>query len=84
MNNSHDRDDSLINSHDPINPSHYKKGDVECIEAIRASLTKEAFMGYLKGSAMKYLWRYESKNGKEDIKKCLWYISLMATRYSGN
>ncbi len=67
--------------HDPINPSHYKKGDVECIEAIRASLTKEAFMGYLKGNALKYLWRYETKDGKEDVKKALWYISYMVTHF---
>ena len=54
--------------HDPINPSHYKKGDVECIEAIRASLTKEAFMGYLKGNALKYLWR-KQKMAKRTLKK---------------
>ena len=32
---------------DAINPEHYKQGDVECIEAIRASMTAEAFKGYL-------------------------------------
>jgi hypothetical protein len=39
--------------HDPINPSHYADtdGGIECIEAIEASMTMEAFKGFLKGNA---------------------------------
>jgi len=55
-----------------VNPSHYK-GEIECIDAIRSSMTKEAFLGYLKGNILKYLWRYENKNGKEDLQKAEWY-----------
>ena len=29
------------------NPPHYASGDIECIDAIKASMTKEAFLGYL-------------------------------------
>lgn len=60
---------------DPVNrPQHYASGDIECIDAIRASMTKEAFCGYLKGCAQKYFWRYEKKiNPVEDIKKARWY-----------
>ncbi len=47
---------------DEINPSYYKDADIECIDAIRASMTPEAFRGYLKGSVQKYVWRYEDKN----------------------
>ena len=57
---------------DKVNPSHYK-GEIECIDAIRSSMTKEAFLGYLKGNILKYLWRYENKNGKEDLQKAEWY-----------
>ena len=35
---------------DPVNPEHYKLGDIECIAAIRASMSTEAFKGYLKGN----------------------------------
>ncbi|AFE86127.1 hypothetical protein phiKDA1_34 (endogenous virus) [Enterobacter phage phiKDA1] len=60
---------------DPVNqPQHYTSGGIECIDAIRASMTKEAFCGYLKGCAQKYFWRYEKKvNPVEDIKKARWY-----------
>ena len=60
---------------DPVNhPSHYTQGGIECIEAIKASMTSEEFCGYLKGCALKYLWRYKHK-GKpvEDLKKASWY-----------
>ena len=34
---------------DPVNhPSHYASGGIECIEAIKASMTQEAFNGILK------------------------------------
>jgi hypothetical protein len=58
---------------DNVNPDHYKQGSIQCIEAIKASMTHEEFIGYLKGNAMKYLWRYRNKNGVEDLKKMNWY-----------
>lgn len=52
------------------NPSHYASGDIECIDAIKASMTNEAFLGYLKGNIQKYVWRYEKKiNPVEDLKR---------------
>jgi hypothetical protein len=64
---------------DPTNPSHYQ-GSVECIEAIEACMTPEAFKGFLKGNCIKYLFRYEKKNGLEDLEKCNWYLNhLLAT-----
>ena len=60
------------------NPSHYNKGKVECIEAIEESMTPEAFKGYLKGNAIKYLWRYERKsNAVQDLQKAAWYLSRL-------
>lgn len=61
---------------DKINPSHYK-GDIECIDAIKSTMTKEAFKGYLKGNIMKYIWRYEKKNGNEDLLKAQWYLKKL-------
>lgn len=54
-------------------PPHYNQGGVECIEAIKASMSAEEFQGYLKGNAMKYLWRYRHKNGVQDLQKANWY-----------
>jgi len=58
---------------DLINPEHYK-GEIECIDAIKSSMTDEQFIGYLKGSIMKYVWR-EKDNKKEDLEKAKWFIN---------
>jgi hypothetical protein len=61
---------------DKINPTHYK-GTIECIDAIESTMTKEAFRGYLKGNVLKYMWRYEKKNGVEDLQKAEWYLKKL-------
>lgn len=65
--------------HDSVNrPTHYASGGIECIEAIKASMGQEAFLGYLKGNVQKYLWRYEKKvNPVEDLKKARWYLERL-------
>ena len=63
---------------DAVNhPQHYTKGGVECIDAIRASMTTEAFAGYCKGNVLKYVWRYESKGGIEDLQKAAVYLNWL-------
>lgn len=65
-------------NNDPVNhPGHYCKGGIECIDAIRASMSAEAFRGFLKGNIMKYVFRYEVKNGIEDLKKAQWYLNRL-------
>jgi hypothetical protein len=66
---------------DPINPDHYKNA-VETIDAIEASMTPEAFRGYLKGNVIKYVTRYEKKNGLEDLKKGDWYLSKLINTFA--
>jgi len=58
-------------------PPHYNDGGIECIDAIEASMSQEAFRGYLKGNMLKYLWRYENKGGKEDLDKANWYLTKL-------
>lgn len=63
--------------HDSVNsPDHYQ-GAIECIEAIEASMSPEAFKGSLKANVIKYIWRYERKNGLEDLKKAKWYLERL-------
>lgn len=59
-------------------PNHYRQGGIECIEAIKASMSQHGFRDYLKGNVMKYIWRYEHK-GKavEDIGKAIWYLNRL-------
>jgi len=62
---------------DPVNhPSHYNQDGIECVEAIRASLG-DGFPAYCKGNVMKYLWRYQYKNGIEDLEKAQVYLDWM-------
>jgi len=63
---------------DEVNsPNHYTKGEVECIEAIRAALTPEEFEGYLKGNVFKYIWREKYKGGKQSLEKAQWYLNKL-------
>lgn len=56
-------------------PAHYTQGGIECIDAIRASMTKEAFCGYCKGNVIKYLWRCGLKDdAKQELEKARWYL----------
>ena len=66
-------------------PDHYTVGDIECIDAIKASMSEEAFRGYLKGAVLKYLWRYQYK-GKpiEDIDKGIWYLTRLREELDGS
>ncbi len=69
----------FLGADDPVNhPGHYCNGGVECIDAIKGSMRDDAaFRGFLKGNVMKYVFRYEQKNGVEDLKKARWYLERL-------
>jgi hypothetical protein len=62
---------------DNINPDHYKSKSKETIERLQDNLTQGEFKGYLKGNILKYLDRYEHKNGVEDLNKMQWYLNKL-------
>ena len=65
---------------DPVEaPSHYTRGGVECIDAIRAAIGEERFRGYMRGTAIKYLWRCEHKHDTptEDLRKARRCIDIL-------
>lgn len=62
-----------------INPDHYKNKSIETIEAIKSQLGFGLFLGYLIGSALKYLCRmgikYPTNAGAlEDAQKAGWFV----------
>jgi hypothetical protein len=63
-------------SSDPINPKHYKRDGIECINAIKAALV-DGFPDYLRGNVLKYLWRYKERNGAEDLRKARQYLEWL-------
>lgn len=67
-------------TNDPVNhPPHYAgNGGVECINAIRAALGKEQFIGFLRGQVIKYQWRLGKKGDpSEDNRKGIWYSTKL-------
>ena len=70
-----------IEMEDTVNhPIHYNKAGIETIDAIEA-VTTNGFKYYLQGNILKYIWRYEYKNGVEDLKKARWYLDKLIEVY---
>jgi len=63
---------------DKINPDHYQRDGMECIDAIKAAVQNlSGAEAYETGSAIKYLWRWKEKGGKDDLNKAVWFIKDM-------
>lgn len=58
-------------------PAHYASGEIECIDAMRAQMSKEEFEGHMKGNVIKYMWRWRDKGGVESLKKARWYLNKL-------
>jgi len=58
-------------------PNHYKQFSREVIDTMQGYSTDEEFRGYLKLNIIKYVGRYQSKNGVEDLKKAQWYLNKL-------
>jgi len=63
---------------DSVNdPAHYTQGNVHCIDAMLSCSSTEAVMNYCHLACFKYLWRFQDKNGLEDLKKAQWYLNKL-------
>ena len=59
-------------------PQHYTQGGIECIDALKAATVgKRGIEAVCVANVIKYLWRYEEKNGIEDVRKAKWYIERL-------
>ena len=59
-------------------PQHYTQGGIECIDALKAATVgKRGIEAVCVANVIKYLWRYEKKNGIEDIRKAKFYIERL-------
>lgn len=59
-------------------PPHYNQAGIECIDAIAAATSgKSGIEAVCIANVVKYLWRYELKNGVEDVKKARWYLDRL-------
>ena len=59
-------------------PQHYTQGSIECIDALKAATVgKRGIEAVCVANVIKYLWRYEEKNGIEDVRKAKWYVKRL-------
>ena len=73
-----ERNDEVELTNDAVqHPSHYTQGGIECIEAIKASMTADGFCDYCKGNILKYIWRWRDKGGVEDLRKASVYLDWL-------
>lgn len=67
--------DRKLPENDAVNhPAHYCAAGVYCLEVLKAVMTPAQYEGFLRGNVMKYLWRYNKKNGVEDLRKARVYL----------
>lgn len=57
-------------------PKHYCSSNAKCSNCNHAieCIDVTRHLSFNLGNAIKYLWRYELKNGAEDLEKAIWYI----------
>ncbi|EGM8709796.1 DUF3310 domain-containing protein [Listeria monocytogenes] len=55
------------------NPAHYTAGGIETLDYIKAKV--KDYPSYVAGNILKYVSRYEHKNGIEDLKKAQFYLN---------
>lgn len=88
--NGHEETSKIIAQREPVaindmvnHPSHYTQGGIECIDAIKAATVgKTGIEAVCVANVVKYLWRYEEKNGLEDVKKARWYLERLIDELS--
>ena len=67
-------DDDVINK-----PNHYNQGNIEVSDFII-----DQNMNFLEGNIIKYVSRYKTKNGIEDLKKARWYLNKLIKEANEN
>lgn len=68
-----------VQSADMVNaPPRYNQAGIECIDATAAATSgKTGIEAVCVANVVKYLWRYELKNGVEDVKKARGYLDRL-------
>lgn len=64
-------------------PTHYTGGKIECIDALESAVNDlNGIEAVCTANAIKYLWRWKHKNGKQDLQKSVWYINKLMEKLS--
>ena len=57
---------------DAISPQHYQQGNIQVLDFIN-----DQKFSYLEGNIVKYICRYKTKNGLEDLEKAQYYLNAL-------
>lgn len=60
-----------------VGGDHYKKLSVTPWEAMESCMSKEEFVGYLRGNVIKYTMRCKDKGGRQDLEKAQHYLEKL-------
>ena len=63
-------DPALEPEDDAISPQHYQQGNIQVLDFIN-----DQKFTYLEGNIVKYISRYKTKNGLEDLEKAQYYLN---------
>lgn len=67
-------DETFNTKNDTVrHPSHYNTGGIETLDYIKAKVAD--YPSYAVGNIIKYVSRFEHKNGLEDLKKAQFYLN---------
>lgn len=65
-----------------INPNHYQgRGGKQCYDVIKDILGSNTLLHFYKANVIKYLYRFDTKNGLQDIRKAKWYFTEYSKLY---
>lgn len=65
-----------MSEREPVN--HYMAGGIEVIDILKAKMSPEEYRGFLRGNALKYLFRYNHKGTPaEDLHKAQTYLGWL-------
>ena len=66
-------------------PAHYTQGNIECIDAItEATKFLRGIEAVDTANILKYVWRWNNKNGLEDLRKARWYLNHLISHLEEN
>ena len=57
-----------------VGGDHYRSKKIQPWDAMEAWMTREQFIGFLRGNAIKYLARCDDRGGIQDLKKARHYL----------
>lgn len=69
---------------DPIKPNHYLHGKYDVITHLKDLIGIDKTRGFIVGNIIKYVVRYQDKNGVQDLQKAKEYIKRLIELENGD